>query len=141
MGALDSLATVGLNMALGQQAQSAASGQLKQERDRQIREIRLRDQEGERQEALLLRRRLAEERARAGAAGVGSSGGAADAILRGLVQESSAQDAARAEESAVQINELRRTTSTRQRRNLLDLAERWMGGGTPLGGSGRNLLD
>ena len=85
MGALNSLASVGLNLALQQKAQAAEDKQLRQERDRQLEAIRLRDTEDQRQQQQALRRRLAEERARAGGAGVGSSGGAADAILSGLV--------------------------------------------------------
>ena len=88
MGALNSLATLGLNLALSQRAQANESKELRQERDRQIQAIRLRDAEDGRQQEQALRRRLAEERARAGGAGVGSSGGSADAILAGLVQES-----------------------------------------------------
>ena len=76
MGALNSLASLGLNLALNQRAQAAEDKQLKQERDRQLKAIDLRDTEDRRQQELSLRRRLAEERARAGGAGVGSSGGA-----------------------------------------------------------------
>ena len=92
---MNSLATLGLNLALSQRAQQAQGKELSQERDRQLQAIRLRDSEERRQQELALRRRLAEERARAGGAGVGSSGGSADAILQGLVEESRQLDAAR----------------------------------------------
>jgi hypothetical protein len=59
MGALNSLATLGLNLALGQQAQQAQGKELRQERDGQLRAIRLRDAEERRQQETALRRRLA----------------------------------------------------------------------------------
>ena len=108
MGALNSLATLGLNLALSQRAQANESKELRQERDRQIQAIRLRDAEDGRQQEQALRRRLAEERARAGGAGVGSSGGSADAILAGLVAgEPPAQDQARRRESDLRIDDIR----------------------------------
>jgi hypothetical protein len=125
MGALNSLATMGLNLALGQQAQRAQTKELRQDRDSQIREIQLRDAEARRQQEVALRRRLAEERARAGAAGVGSTGGSADAILSGLVEE------------------IRKAYETRRRSNLLDFAGRWLSFGSRSGSrlGGRSLLD
>jgi hypothetical protein len=143
MGALNSLATLGLNLALGQQAQRAQSKELRQDRDSQIREIQLRDAETRRQQELALRRRLAEERARAGAAGVGSTGGSADAILSGLVEESRLLDASRAAQSQQQVDEIRKAYETRRRSNLLDFAGRWLSFGSRSGSrlGGRSLLD
>lgn len=141
MGALNSLATVGLNLALNQQAQKAQSKQLRRERDRQIEEIRLRDAEASRQQEAALKRRLAEERARAGAAGVGGTGGSADAVLRGLVEESRALAAARAQQTAQQLDEVRRVYDQRRRQNLLDFTGRWLSIGSQLGGRRRSLLD
>ena len=46
MGALNSLATLGLNLALNQRAQQAESKELRQERDRQLQAIMLRDARG-----------------------------------------------------------------------------------------------
>jgi len=60
MGALNSLASLGLNLALNQRAQAAEDKQLKQERDRQLKAIDLRDTEDRRQQELSLRRRLAD---------------------------------------------------------------------------------
>ena len=143
MGALNSLATLGFNLALSQQAQQAQNKQLRQERDRQVREIQLRDAEASRTQDLALKRRLAEERARAGAAGVGGTGGSADAILRGLAEESRALEAARSKESAQRIDEVRRTYDGRRRQNLLDFTGRWLAAGNQLGGGrrSRSLLD
>jgi hypothetical protein len=144
MGALNSLATLGLNLALNQQAQTAESRELRQERDRQIAAIQQGDAEDRRQQEQALRRRLAEERARAGAAGVGSSGGAADAVLAGLVQESRLQDEARRRESALRVDDIRTSFEGRRRRSLLDFAGRSVALGSRFAGStrsGRSLLD
>ena len=143
MGALNSLATLGLNLALNQQAQQAESKELRQERDRQLQAISLRDAQDQRQQEQSLRRRLAEERARAGGAGVGSSGGSADAILAGLVEESRALDAERRQQSGLRIDDIRRSFDARSRRSLLDFAGRSISLGNRIAGgrSGRSLLD
>ncbi len=143
MGAYGSLATLGLNLALSQQAQQAQSKALREERDQQLRTIQLRDGEDRRQQELALRRRLAEERARAGAAGVGSSGGAADAVLQGLIEESRLLDAARDRANRERIADIRQTYDERRRRSLLDFAGRSVGLGMRSGSgrSGRSLLD
>lgn len=121
MGALSSLATVGLNLALAQQAAGRQSDETKAERNRQIQAIRQRDEEQRRQQEEALRRRLASQRARAGAAGVGG-GGSADAVLRGLVEEADATEQARTATSNRQISEVRRSAGRSRRNNLLDLA-------------------
>jgi hypothetical protein len=134
MGALTSLATTGLNVALSQQAASGQARDARQERDRRIQEIQARNREENRKRREELRRRLAAERARAGAAGVATQGGSSDAVLRGLVEETD-----RAEQSATnsvrgQIAELRRSASRTRRNSLLDLAGNVSG--SVLGGSG-----
>lgn len=121
MGALSSLATVGLNLALAQQAAGRQSDETKGERNRQIQAIRQRDEEQRRQQEEALRRRLASQRARAGAAGVGG-GGSADAVLRGLVEEADATEQARTAASNRQISDIRRSAGRSRRNNLLDLA-------------------
>ena len=122
MGALSSLASVGLNLALAQQASQRQSSDVNAERDRQIRAIRQRDEEERRQQQDELRRRLATQRARAGAAGVGG-GGSADAVLRGLIEEADADRAgARPPPRACRISDIRRSASRSRRNNLLDLA-------------------
>ena len=144
MGALNSLASLGLNLALNQRAQAAEDKQLKQERDRQLKAIDLRDTEDRRQQELSLRRRLAEERARAGGAGVGSSGGAADAILSDLVEESRLVDTARRRESGLRREDIRDSFDGRRQRSLLDFAGRSVSIGNRFLGpsrSGRSLLD
>jgi hypothetical protein len=134
MGALSSLATMGLNMALSSQAQKSQDKQLSGQRDQQIRQIQLQSAEDRRKSDAALKRRLAEERARAGAAGVGGSGGSADAVLRGLEEESSALQASRDAENAQRIAAIRDTFGERRKRNLLDFGSQWLNAGT------RNLL-
>lgn len=144
MGAYSSLATLGLNLALSQRAQQAQSKELQQERDRQLQAIQLKDSEASRQQELALRRRLAEERARAGGAGVGSSGGSADAILQGLVEESRQLDAARNRQTSQRIDAIERAYDQRRKRSLLDFAGRSVALGSRQGSttrSSRSLLD
>lgn len=145
MGALSSLATTGLNLALSSQAQQSQDKQLKVQRDQQIQQIQLQSAEDRRQGEAALRRRLAEERARAGAAGVAGSGGSADAILRGLAEESRAVQAARDSEDAQRVAAIRDTFGERRKRNLLDFGSQWLEAGSRglSGSSGRSrsLID
>jgi hypothetical protein len=142
MGALTNLATLGLNVALAQQAARQESGDINRERDRQIRDIQARSDEERRRQQEALRRRLAAQRARAGAAGVGG-GGSARAVLRGLTEEAEAAQEASDQAAARSIADLRRRASQARERNLLELA----GGVTrsalgAFGGLGRrSLLD
>jgi hypothetical protein len=139
MGALSSLATLGLNLALAQQASKQQSGSVKAERDRQIAAIRQRDEQQQREQADLLRRRLAAQRARAGASGVGGSG-SAGAVLRGLMEEATTENRARAATSNRQIAEIRRSASQQRRSNLLDLAGGVGTSAASLAGSGSGRL-
>jgi hypothetical protein len=145
MGALSSLATLGLNLALSQRAQQSQDKQLKAQRDGQIAQIRLDAAEDRRRGEQALRRRLAEQRARAGAAGVLGSGGSADAVLRGLEEESAVIQAARDAEAKARITAIRDSFGERRRRNLLSFQSRWLDAGARslLGpsGRGRSLLD
>ena len=149
MGAYTSLATLGLNLALQRQAQRAEDKRLEKDRDRELREIAARDAEAGRQVDLSLRRRLAQERARAGAAGTGGTGGSADAILRGLEEEARAVRDAQGGQAALKAEGVRDAYGERKRRNLLEFSNRWLGGagssllggGTSGGSTRRSLLD
>ena len=134
MGALTSLATTGLNVALAQQAASGQARDARQERDRRIQEIQARNREENRKRREELRRRLAAERARAGAAGVATQGGSSDAVLRGLVEETDRAEQAASNSLRGQIAELRRNASRTRRNSLLDLAGNVTG--SVLGSSG-----
>lgn len=141
MGAMTSLAAIGLNAALSRQAQRAQEKDLKRDQARQLGAIAARDAEQRRQQDQTLRRRVAEERARAGAGGVGSTGGSADAIVRGLVEESRAVSAARAGEAGMRTQEIRDAFSTRRRQNLLDYTGRMLSLGRSGATTSRSLLD
>lgn len=121
MGALSSLASVGLNLALANQAQKRQAKQIDAKRDEDIRAVEQRDAEERRRAADRVRRLLATQRARAGAAGLGNSA-SSDAILRGLAQEAAAVDQARRTESAQAIEVINRGARNARRANLLDLA-------------------
>lgn len=138
MGALTSLATTGLNLALSQQAASGQARDARQERDRRTQEIQARNREESRKRREELRRRLAAERARAGAAGVATRGGSSEAVLRGLVEETDRADQAARNSVRSQVSELRRNASSARRNSLLDLAGNVAG--SVFGGSGRSSL-
>jgi len=142
MGALSSLASVGLNLALADQAQRRQSRTVNAERDRRVDQIERQNTEEQRQSAERLRRQLAGQRARAGAAGVGGSA-SSNAILRGLAEEASATDLVRQQEAAQSIATLNRNARNTRRNNLLDLASNSARQGITLlsRGSGSSLLD
>lgn len=137
MGAFNSLATLGLNAALSQQAQRSQSNDLRKQQERQLREIQLRDAEERRQQDQVLKRRVAQERARAGGAGVGSTGGSADAIVRGLNEEARATNQTRAQLLNLRLDELRDGYAQSRKRNLLETADRLLSLGRS---TGRSLL-
>jgi hypothetical protein len=145
MGALSSLATLGLELAMAQKARDDQQDRLEEQRRQEIRRIRLAEAEEQRRQQATLARRLAQGRARAGAMGISASGGSIDAVLRGLEEESRALQAARGREAAARISAVRERYEGRSRRNLLESAARigeW--GAGALGGlrsSRRSLLD
>ena len=139
MGGVSSLANLGLNVALSQQAAQKKNRDLEKDRDRQIAAIMRDDREAERQQASALRRRQASERARAGATGTATTGGSIDAILRGLEREAELDSAARRKTTAARVQQIRATFGTRQRNNLLNTTNRLLG--TSNSTLRRNLLD
>lgn len=145
MGALSSLATVGLELALAQKAREEQKDQLKDQRRQEIRRIRAVDAEEQRRQQATLARRLAQERARAGALGIAGSGGSIDAVLRGLEEESRALQEARGRETSARIAAARQRYDQRSRRSLLDSTSRLGEIGsrmlTGFGSSRRSLLD
>jgi hypothetical protein len=138
MGGLNSLASLGLNLALGQEAARRENRNLKKERDRQIEAITRDNREAERQQANALRRRLASERVRAGATGTATTGGSIDAILRGLEREAELDNNARRATTSARVQEIRDTFGTRRRNNLLSTTNRLLDSGAST--FGRSLL-
>lgn len=138
MGGLSSLANLGLNVALSQQAAQRESRDLKKERDRQIAAIMRDNREAERKQADALRRRQASERVRAGATGTATTGGSIDAILRGLERDAELDANARREVASARVQQIRDNFGTRRRNNLLTTTNRLLGSS---GASfGRSLL-
>lgn len=138
MGGLSSLASLGLNVALGQEAAKRENRNLKKERDRQIEAIMRDNRDAERQQASALRRRQASERVRAGATGTATTGGSIDAILRGLERETEFDNNARRDVASARVQQIRDTFGTRRRNNLLTSTNRLLG--TSGSTFGRSLL-
>ena len=143
MGGLGSLATVGLNLAMSQEAYKRENKALDKERQRQVAAIQAQDAALAKDGAEALKRRLASMRARAGASGLSTSGGSIDAVMRGLEQEAAQTQAAASSKASGRIDDLSQSTAAKKKRNLLDLSNTWLDiGNTTLSGgsSGRNLL-
>ena len=127
MGGLNSLASMGLNLALGQQAMRQEGKKAKAERDRQIAAVMGSGTEDARLQANALRRRLASERVRAGAAGTATTGGSIDAILRGLENEAELDARSRRDATAARVREINDAFGTRRSNNLLTMTNRLLG--------------
>lgn len=144
MGAYSSLATAGLNYTLEREAQKQAARDARRDREQTADALRRREAETARQQQQALSRRLAEERARAGASGTATRGGSIDAILRGLEDDASSSSASRQRDLTARLGSLDSQLSERNRRNLLAFNQRWLNTSlTELGslsGSRRNLL-
>lgn len=123
MGGLGNLATLGLNLALQQQAQRRRSSRLAREERAQRRELAARLAEQQRRTEEILREQLARSRARAGAAGV-ATGASFDAILRGLRSRAQQEDELDRSAFGARIDRLRRSVALEGRRNLLETGER-----------------
>ena len=142
MGAYSSLATLGLNLALSQAAQRSRSDQLGKQEDQQASDILASDAATREQQASDLAQRMAAERARLGAAGVGTTGGSADAVLSGLQDQGDLAQQALDAQTTSRLDQVQQSFDQRQRSNLLDVSNQWLGvGSSLLGGQGRSLLD
>jgi hypothetical protein len=144
MGAMNSLATVGLQLATAQRAQAKREKLAGQDEARAAEDLLARSAEAKRENESVLRRRLAEERARAGGAGLGVTGGSVDAVLRGLSEQSDLDQKTADQALERRLASLFDANSTRRRKSLLDKNTRWLETGTrtlsALSGTGRNLL-
>jgi hypothetical protein len=141
MGALSSLATLGLNLAVARQADRRRSRAIDADRDRQIDTIQTQGAEARRQQEERLRQAQARERARAGAAGILGPGSSAEAILRGLTEESDLALQAREQESARRVEDIARSAREARRRSLLDLSDNLLRTTFARGSGLRSLLD
>jgi hypothetical protein len=145
MGALNSLATLGLNVAMAQRDERADQKALAQERDRRTRDLLQRAASDRREQDEALRRRLAQARVRAATARVSGAGGSIDAVLRGLAEEGRADRAAANSALENRLDALRATHAARRRTDLTRFNSRWIDAGartlTAFTGGRRSLLD
>lgn len=143
MGAVTSLATAGLETALA--SKRAKTEDQSAQTNRQARTQTLIDNAAEdrRNTDAALKRRQAQERARAGAAGVASSGGSIDAVLQGLQDDANADKAASATKLKNSLASLDADYKQRSDRNLLSYDSSLARAGTSLlsGLGRRSLLD
>jgi hypothetical protein len=142
MGAYTSLATLGLDLALSQAGQRGRSDQLAKEQSQQESDILASDAVAQQQQQAAVAQRMAAERAQMGAAGVGATGGSADAVLSGLQDQADLGQEALNAQTTSRLDQVQQAFDERQRANLLDFSNQWLGAGSSLlGGSGRSLLD
>jgi hypothetical protein len=143
MGAATSLATLGLSAVLGQQKKSRANDLIEVDRVRQAQELKLQQQIDRRKREQQLARALASARARAGSSGVGSYGGAADAIATGLTRQARTEQAQSDAQVRLTLQGNDTRAALRQRNNLLDQQDSLLGQGVrTLGGiAGSSLLE
>ncbi|MCB2055462.1 MAG: hypothetical protein KDE35_14620 [Geminicoccaceae bacterium] len=139
MAGLSNIASVGLDLALSQQAQRNEDKRLKDERDTRIAALADQTARIERAERDALRRRVAALRARAGAGGTGATGGSIDAVVRGLERDTTDEIGGARRRAAAGIDEIRARASENRRRNLLDFTSS-ISGLVSGGGSRRSLL-
>ncbi len=140
MSSMSSIASTGLNMALTHEAYKRQNKKVGNEREERIAALQARDAALEKEAQKALRARLAAARARAGGAGIATSGGSIDAVLRGLEREVADKGAARAASSSGQIAGLRDAARDKQRRNLLTMSNKWLDMASGLTGGRGSLL-
>ena len=141
MGAYSSLATLGFDLALSQAAQRSRSDQLGKQEDQQVGDVLASDAATREQQAADLAEKMAAQRARLGAAGVGTTGGSADAVLSGLEDQADLAQQSLDAQTTSRLDQVQQTFDQRQRANLLDFSNRWLNVGSGLLGQSRNLLD
>jgi hypothetical protein len=143
MGAATSLATLGLSAVLGQQKKARSNELIEADRVRSAQELKLQQQIEKRKREQQLAKALATTRARAGSSGVGSFGGAANAIAAGLSRQARTEQAQSDAQLRLTLQGNDTRAALRQRNNLLDQQGSLLTQGVrTLGGiAGRSLLD
>ena len=120
MGGVRNLAKVGLELGLGQLEQRQADQKLRKERRRAVAERNAELARAERKQSKLLERRIAAARARAGGAGIATSGGSIDAIIRGFENDASEVQADLRRDASNDVGEINRRVAAKRKRNLLE---------------------
>ncbi len=123
MGGLSNLAVMGLNLALQAEAMRRSDRRLRKEERARRKQLVARLEAERREEAERLARRMAAERARAGAAGV-AAGASFEAVLKGLERASEEAIEDRARALGFDLQALDRVFRDRRRRNLLERGEK-----------------
>lgn len=140
--AVGTLAGVGLNAALSKKKSKVNTEGIDRERDRQIREIVVADDDRRRKRLRDVRRELAEQRARAAQSGTGGREGSQGAARRGLRNIAIQDDARDRRLRDLDIRHTMERAADRKRGTLLDAQQRTqrsiVGGITSIG---KSLLD
>jgi len=124
MGALNSLANVGLNAASSRSKTGQENRLIQAEAERDIADVRAKDAADRKKRERELRQRLAQARAASASAGTGSAGGSAAAVRRGIEGALLEEDALAVQERERAIENIRARAGARKQRNLLDSRNR-----------------
>jgi ribosomal protein L29 len=142
MGAISTLADVGLNAALSRSTAKDRSKELAAEAERDVTAIRAKDAAERKQRAAALKESLARSRALAATAGTGGASGSSAAVRRGIRDKALDEDAQSVQEREFAISNVRARADARRERNLLESRNKTtrqaFGGAVSVG---RSLLD
>lgn len=140
MGAIDPTIIVSAisslyGMATSAQEASAQEARQQAQYNQRLAQIRARREAREKEQRNLLKRNLASQRARFGAAGVGGSGGSAQAVMSGLVKSVEEDLAEKRRLEGLQVQGLALDRADQRTRNLLARSDSLNRGLLGLGGT------
>ena len=142
MGAMNSLANIGLNAALSRGKAKDEAKAIAVERDQRVAEVQVKDAADRVVRQQQLKEELARQRALAAGGGTAGGGGSAAAVRRGLQARADTEDALAAQERDLAIQGIRGRASAQKRRNLLEADSQIVRQGvTSAFGVGRSLLE
>ncbi|MFW5680290.1 MAG: hypothetical protein ACOCYE_09660 [Pseudomonadota bacterium] len=142
MGAVSTLANIGLNAAASRSKATNASRAIATERDLKVAEVEERAAADQKLRAQRLKELLARQRATAASSGAGGAGGSAAAVRRGLYRKAETDESLAARERNLAIHGIRSRAASQTRRNLLESNSRIVQQGvTGMFSAGRSLLD
>ncbi len=142
MGAISTLADVGLNAALSRSTARDQSKEIAAEAERDVAEIKAKDAAERKQRAAKLKESLARSRALAATAGTGGASGSSAAVRRGIQDKALDEDAQSVQDRELAIRNVRARADAQRERNLLgarNTTSRQAFGGVV--SVGRSLLD
>ncbi len=142
MGAVSTLANIGLSAATSRARNRSASQAIATDRDLRVAEVQAGDAADRQVREQRLKELLARQRALAASAGTSGAGGSAAAVRRGLQRKASTDDELAVQERDRAIYGIRARAASQTRRNLLESDTRLMQQGVSGAfGIGRSLLD